>query len=325
MSDRLQNVLRILQGGAADRRRTQLGLGVAPQSKPSQPPTQNDAERGSVRVQRMVSVGAANEQAHAAPERQSGPVNLPASAPQAEPGMAMTLYAPEGQALALGTPAVIETATVALPRALDPRLVLLRAPDSVQAKSFRVLAHRLRHSGDPRVLVVTSPRCAEGKTTTAVNLALALAEDGAARVLLIEANARTPILAQLFELEGIVGLPRQMARLTTALTPWTAYDLAGTRLSVLPAEPNDALAPSRGVFDAAIADLRTAFDYLIVDAPSVLDSADVMALVDAADGIVLSVRARRTRAREIEKATAQLAPANIVGVVLLDAKEAAKS
>jgi Mrp family chromosome partitioning ATPase len=328
MSERLQNVLRILQGGAADRRRTQLGLGVAFDPEPSRPP-ERDADPNAVRVQRMVAVGAAaREQPREAPARQSGPVAAPAEepdhAPAEEPMTAMTLYAPAGEALAVVSPAVVETRGIPRPRVLDPRLVMLRDPGSARARSFRLLAHRLRHAGDPRVVVVTSASQKEGKTTTAVNLALALAEDGAARVLLIEANARSPIFAELFELDNVVGLPRQMARLTTALTPWTAFDLEGTRLSILPAEPSDPVVPSRGVFDAAIADLRTAFDYVIVDAPSVLDSADVVALLDAADGVLLAARAKRTRARDLEKAAKQLAPANVVGVVLLDVKEAAK-
>jgi Mrp family chromosome partitioning ATPase len=219
---------------------------------------------------------------------------------------------------------VVDTRSAELPKKLDPRMVLLRAPNSPQAKSFRLLAHRARHSGDPRVMLVTSPRRGDGKTTCAVNLALSLAEDGGARVLLLEANSRAPSHAAMFGMTQVVGLPRQLARLETALVPWTTYALEGTRLHVLPCE-NDGVVLGRGVFAAALADLRNAFDYVIVDSSSVLDSADVMPLLDAVDGILLCARAKKTRARELERATKQLAPARVVGVVLLDVSEAAKT
>src|SRR5438477_583444 len=80
----------------------------------------------------------------------------------------------------------------------DERLILVRDPDSARAASFRVLRHRLQEKGDPRVIAVTSAGPREGKTTCAVNLALALGECGRAKVLLIEANLWTPALAPLF-------------------------------------------------------------------------------------------------------------------------------
>jgi Mrp family chromosome partitioning ATPase len=92
----------------------------------------------------------------------------------------------------------------------------------------------------------------------------------------------------------------------------------------LPSE-NDGVVIGRGVFAAALSDLRAAFDYVIIDSSSVLDSADVMPLVDSVDAVVICARARKTRVRELERSSKQLAPATVLGVVLLDVKEAAKS
>jgi Mrp family chromosome partitioning ATPase len=315
MSDRLRNALRILDGGASDRRRTQMGIGpdgAAP-----------------IGVHRIVEVGSGHSAAPApAPEPVADDdprVEVVAEdVPSSQSGVALVLYAPEGEAL-LAPERRVNRIDVALPLELDPRLVLLCEPESSRAQSFRLLAHRLRHGGNPRVVLVTSPRPGEGKTTTALNLALALAEDGGDRVLLIEANARTPSLAALFGISDAVGLPRQMARRETALVPWTAWDVAGTGLSVMPADPEDEIAPSRATFRAVTDDLTGTYDYIVVDSPSALESADVMALVDSVDAIVLAARAKKTRVRELERTRDQLAPGEVLGVVLLDIREAARS
>lgn len=312
MNERLLNVLRILEGEAAARRRTRLGIG-SPRPAPS---------GTEVGVHRIVDVGS-NDASSSEPQNE---VEEPESAPQPEeePIRALALYAPEGEALAV-TARLVDSSSATLPETLDRRLVLLRDPESPQARSFRLLAHRLRHAGAPKTVIVTSARGAEGKTTCAANLALALAEDAGSRVLLLEANHRTPVHAKLFGVDQPVGLARQLARLETALVPWTTWRVDGG-LHLLPAEPGGRdVAPSRGTFRVAVEELGQAFDHLIVDAPSVLESADVMALTDSADAVVLAARAKRTRGRDVEQAIAQLAPATILGVVLLDAKEAARS
>jgi Mrp family chromosome partitioning ATPase len=304
VTNRLQNVLRILERGAADRHRPENGG-----KKPS----------GSVGVHRIVDVGPrkAKREASSPPDREP----VVESETRRERSSALVLYAPYGQALSVPEGRVVGSESIPLPTAPDGRLVMLRAPESVQAKSFRLLAHRLRHSGDPRVVLVTSPRAGEGKTTCAANLALALAEDGSRRVLLLEANVRSPVIADLFAVAEPIGLARQMARLETALVPWTTWELAGTRLSVLPSERGAGVAPTRGIFASALSDFSRVFDHIVVDAPSALDSADANALVDSVDGVVLAARARQTRARELTRAASQLAPARMLGVVLLDAKE----
>src|SRR5262249_15229547 len=92
----------------------------------------------------------------------------------------------------------MKVATFKVPENPDKRLILIRNPDSACAASFRVMRHRLQERGNPRTVAVTSASKKEGKTTCAVNLALALGECGRARVLLVEANLRAPSLAPLF-------------------------------------------------------------------------------------------------------------------------------
>ena len=94
-----------------------------------------------------------------------------------------------------------ELARVRLPYVLDDRLVMLRESQSARARSYRLLRHRLLSASDPRIVAVTSARAGDGKTTCALNLALAIAEDVMTRVLLLEANLQRPCLGRLLGFE----------------------------------------------------------------------------------------------------------------------------
>src|SRR5262249_49402876 len=89
---------------------------------------------------------------------------------------------------------------------LDPRLVLLTEPDSPRAASFRVLRDRLLDASLPRVVAVSSAAPNDGKTTCAVNLALALAEGPATKVLLVDGNFFDPELGRMFTLDRLTPL-----------------------------------------------------------------------------------------------------------------------
>lgn len=222
------------------------------------------------------------------------------------------------------TPIQVWVATDKLPEDPDPRLILLTDPDSERAASFRVLRHRLQEHGDPRVIAVTSARSEEGKTTCAVNLALALGECGRARVLLVEANLRAPTLASLF---GIV-LPEcfaaQMKRhKDLPLDAWSVVELFSPSLHVLAVKPEGE--GGRPLLDGpglslAIAVLRQAgYDYIVLDTPPVLGAADVNLIEDAVDGVLFVALAQSTPARSLRRAIEQLAPGKLLGITLLDA------
>jgi Mrp family chromosome partitioning ATPase len=205
----------------------------------------------------------------------------------------------------------------------DARLVLVTEPDSERAASFRVLRHHLLEAGRPQVVVVSSPKPLDGKTTCAANLALALAECGRARVLLVEAHVRRPQLAGVFRFVPPWCFAEQLAaHRHQPLLPWGFVDIPGLWLHVAAINPRTEQhqlldAPA---FAIAMERLRLAgYDHIVIDAPSVLGSADVNLIQDAADGVVLAVRARRSTARELRRAVDQLSPAKILGTVLLDA------
>ncbi|HEY6559978.1 MAG TPA: CpsD/CapB family tyrosine-protein kinase [Polyangiaceae bacterium] len=209
---------------------------------------------------------------------------------------------------------------VELPEKLDPNLVMLTAPDQPAATSYRLLRHRLLSNGDPRVIAITSAANGEGKSTCALNLALALGEDVGARVAVVEANLRRPSLAKSLGFVPSHCFAEQMTNLDSTTRPWVMTKLDGRRVEVAAVDPD---APERPKLDrvllaAALKDLRSEYDYIVVDTPAVLDSADVNLISEAVDGVVMVARAKKTRRAALRAAVAQLAPARVLGVVLLD-------
>jgi Mrp family chromosome partitioning ATPase len=203
----------------------------------------------------------------------------------------------------------------------DPRLELEIDRDSARSAAFRVLRHHLLELGRPQVIVVSSARRNDGKTTVATNLALALAECGRAQVLLVEANLRRPQLANVFRLIPPWCFAEQLAaHRTQPLLPWSLVAIAQLCLHVAAINPR---IEKRQLLDApafaiAMERLRAAaYDHIIVDGPEVFGSADVNLMADVADAIVLAVRARRSTIRDLRAAVDQLGTAKIAGSVLV--------
>jgi Mrp family chromosome partitioning ATPase len=209
---------------------------------------------------------------------------------------------------------------VDLSLSVDPRLVLLWDHASEQARAYRLMRHRLLTQSDPRVLVVTSAEPGEGKTSCAANLALALAEEAMSRVLLVEANLRRPGLADLFRFEPADSFIRRLVVERESPPPHPVAGVRGTRLHVA-ALPDLTLRDprlDRLLLDVALQELRSAYDYIVIDAASVLESADANVASQCADGVVMVSRAEVSRKGTLERAIGQLYPARLCGVVVLD-------
>jgi Mrp family chromosome partitioning ATPase len=204
----------------------------------------------------------------------------------------------------------------------DPRLVLFRDPDSERAAAFRVLRHHLLELGRPQVVIVSSPQPGDGKTTTALNLALALAECGRSKVLLAETHVRRPQLAGVFRCVPPWCFAEQLAaHRHQPMLPWSLVEIPQVWLHVAPINPRiektqllDAPA-----FSIAMERLRTAgYDHIVIDAPPVLGSADVNLMADAADAVIFALRARQSTTRDLRRAIDQIGPNKVVGTVLVE-------
>jgi Mrp family chromosome partitioning ATPase len=215
----------------------------------------------------------------------------------------------------------VEIQHVTLPSPLDGRLVLLKEPASARARSFRLLRHKLLSGGDPRIVAVTSASPSEGKTTCALNLALAIAEDTLMSVLLFDAHLRRPALGPILHCAPTRASRTDVTRAAVAGPPYPVVAISGTRLHVaaLPATSLEGGRLDRTLLSLVLSDLRCKYDYVIVDAASVLESGDVDVVGESSDGVLVAVRAGRSRKSDVRLAIAQLAPARILGTVLMDA------
>ena len=204
---------------------------------------------------------------------------------------------------------------------LDGRLVLFSDPDSDRAAQFRVLRHHLLELGRPQVIVVSSPLPREGKTTAAVNLALALAECGRAKVLLAEAHVRRPALAGVFHCVPPWCFAEQLAaHRSQPMMPWSLIDIPQLWLHVAPINPriDKTQLLDAPAFAIAMERLRAGgYQHIVIDAPPVLGSADVNLISDAADAVVLALRARTSTTRDLRKTIDQLGAGKVAGTVLV--------
>jgi len=205
---------------------------------------------------------------------------------------------------------------------IDNRLELVIDPDSERSAAFRILRHHLLEVGRPATIVVSSPQAGDGKTTTAVNLALALAECGRAKVLLVETHVRRPQLAGVFNFVPPWCFAEQLAaHRHQPLMPWSFIEIPQLWLHVAAINPRleQSQLLDAPAFTIAMERLRLAgYDHIVIDCPPVLGSADVNLMQDAADGSLLVVRAKRTTARELRQSIDQLTPARVIGTVMVE-------
>ena len=198
-------------------------------------------------------------------------------------------------------------------------------PKSAVSEAFRSLRTSLMFStpeGMPGVLLFTSASQGEGKTTSAINLATVLAQNGAS-VLLIDADLRRPSLHRDFGIPRAPGLTDGISQASTgqqAEHPLIhGTDVEG--LSVMPAghatpSPAELLSSSR--LAKVINDCRRIFDHVIVDAPPILGLADAVVASRMVDGVVLVAAAGQTGKENFRVSVQRLrqVQAPLLGVVL---------
>ncbi len=205
--------------------------------------------------------------------------------------------------------------------------VVLERQTSRLSESFRcTLASILSAAGsgeDPRILVVSSSRAGEGKTTVVSNLGIALAETGS-KVLLIDGDLRRPRLHQIFNQENAWGLSdilRERDSIDNLPLTVLVKPTAISHLSLLPGgsstEQLFGLLHS-GRFAQLLPRFREQFDYVLVDTPPCLEFADARKMARCADGLVLVVRANFTDRRTAQAAVQRLEcdGVRVTGVIL---------
>ena len=203
---------------------------------------------------------------------------------------------------------------------LDPHLVAAVAPTSLAAEQYRSLRTRIKRAenGRPlRTLAITSPNKGDGKSLTAANLALTMAQDFQDRVLLMDCDLRRPTVHQLFgvsEGPGVGDVLMSVAELDDALVNLPEHHLTILPAGLPPSHPAELLgsATMRRLLDT----LRTRFDRILIDVPPVSPLADLHILAPMVDGLLMIVRAGVTPKPAIERALAGLDASKVLGLVL---------
>jgi capsular exopolysaccharide synthesis family protein len=203
---------------------------------------------------------------------------------------------------------------------LNPLLVAGLAPKSLAAEQYRQLRTRLAHAENAhalRTVLITSPQKGEGKSITAANLALTMAQELQRRVVIVEADLRKPSVQQLFGLPSGPGLAEYLsgaADLKDVMKFLPEYNLTLITAGMTPTNPAELLGSTamRRLLDQ----LRTRFDRVILDTPPVLPLADVAVLAPMVDGALLVVRAGVTPKPAIENALRGFDSSRLVGIVL---------
>lgn len=192
---------------------------------------------------------------------------------------------------------------------------------SPRAESFRQIRTNLQFANvnsTSKTMLVTSSLPGEGKTTTATNMAIAMAQAGQ-RVALVDADLRRPMTASYLGLERGAGLTTALvgaADIDDLLQPWGDDDLFVLTSGQIPPNPSELLG-SEGMTQL-IKRLEDAFDVVIIDAPPLIPVTDATVLSQKVGGVVLVVGSAKVRTQDVQKSltSLELVNAQVLGVVL---------
>lgn len=205
----------------------------------------------------------------------------------------------------------------------DPSLVLIHEPGgeaAAQIRSIRAKLLGMTEGQPPRVITVTSAVRREGKTTVAVNLAVALSEACSGRVLVVDGECHGPAVHALMNLDPQTGLQNMLS---------DDLDLGGnvhrTEVEGVDALPSAVLTETNGQegmlaerCEELVEKLRRHYDFVVVDTPPVLVGSEARVFGKCSDGTLMVIRLERTRREVVRRSVDELkeSGASVVGCVL---------
>jgi capsular exopolysaccharide synthesis family protein len=204
---------------------------------------------------------------------------------------------------------------------VDPMLITHYQSGSIGAEAYRGVRTALYFStqgAGHQVIQVTSPNVSDGKSTLAANLAVSIAQSGK-RTLLVDCDFRKPRVHKIFNVPATVGMASVMvgqADLNSAAQPTVIPNLSVMPCGPRPANPAELLTSPR--FKELLEELRTKYDFVLVDTPPVLVVTDPSVVAPRVDGVVLCIRVTKNGRPYAERAREVLASmgANVLGVVV---------
>lgn len=201
-------------------------------------------------------------------------------------------------------------------------LITITDPKAPASEAYRSLRTNIGYSGidkQVRLIVLTSSRMAEGKSTTAANMAVSMAQSGK-NVLLIDADLRKPRVHRYFNLSNDIGLTDIVVKNVSTEEAIKKFSYV-ENLSIIcsgsvPPNPTEILESKK--LAELLQELKEKFDIVIIDTPPVGQLTDGAILASMADGVILVAASGESNIDMVRRARAALMQvnANIIGVVL---------
>jgi capsular exopolysaccharide synthesis family protein len=211
---------------------------------------------------------------------------------------------------------------------VEAKMITRFSPKSPVSEAYRSLRTNIQFADidrPKRVILMTSTTSKEGKSTTAVNLAVTLAQTGS-RVLLVDSDLRRPSLHNFFGFDKTYGLTNVLIgslALEDVIKPTEVDKLDVITAGDIPPNPAELVASER--MRKFIEDVRERYDHVILDSPPVVAVTDAAVLATRVDGALLVVSSGTVNRKEVLRAVSLIknVRSSILGVVLngLDIKK----
>ncbi|MFE4238728.1 CpsD/CapB family tyrosine-protein kinase [Peribacillus butanolivorans] len=200
-------------------------------------------------------------------------------------------------------------------------LIAQTNPKSPITEQYRLIRTNIQFSSvdkEIKTIVVTSAEPNDGKSTTAANLAIVLAQEEK-KVLLVDADLRKPSIHYAFNLSNIHGITSVLTKkmdLRKTISNSNVPNLDILTSGPIPPNPSELL--NSKAIETAINELKGIYDYIIFDTPPVLIVTDSQIVSNKCDGVIMVVASGKTNKQSAVKAKELLEKANtaLLGVVL---------
>ena len=209
---------------------------------------------------------------------------------------------------------------------IDDRLVVYHRPRSIESEYFRFLKSRIEQEfegkDDPkkgRVIMVTGPNLGAGKTTCAINLALAFARSYGGKTLFVDVDSRRATSRKYLgireeNLPGFTDVLKMQVRAGQVLVNSGMFDMVYFPSGQFSEAFLDKL--SSHELSILMENLRSRFKYIIIDAPPAFPMPESATIAQNCDGVLIVLRAGRDGQGDLIQAFEALEGANIMGVIL---------
>lgn len=221
---------------------------------------------------------------------------------------------------ALGVPVLASVPLINRPND-NSKLVMMQTAPAPEMEAYRLLRVNLEFSGVDKavkLLLVTGTSAQDGKSLTAANLAAAYARAGK-QVILLDADLHRPTQQRLFKVANNMGLTTALRSadsvLESLLQPTAAAGLHILTSGPLPPNPSELLSSKR--MQEILSRLQELAEIVVVDSPPLTAVTDAIILARAADGVLLTIRAGKTRRINSKRALKLLkqVQARLLGIV----------